>query len=241
LQLLQQGQHALAQQKEEPSGTIRIACPVLMARDVLPPLIAQFANEHPRLMVDISTFTPGVDALHGDSTDVVFHAWPLPKSKGHTHAFPSSRRGLYMSRGYARSAGIPDSPEDLKRFDFIGSQGHPYFGNWRLKGTCCEVIPELNFKFTACDPETLRKLMLEDLGISVIPVWMALEAGTCDRLIRVLPEWEPTPFSLLATCPKGEPLVPKVSIFLDFLRGYLGTSLDPRARGKSVSDCFVDQ
>lgn len=239
LQLLEEGKEALSQQLEQPIGTIRLSCPVTMARQVLAPLMRDFVGRHPSLRVDIVTYIPSRDFVPSQGTDVFFHLWPIENPGGSTRAFPLTRLGVYTSKAYARSAGVPKTPEELVEFQCIGSQGVPEFAKWKLSNSAREVHLMLNYQVMAADPGTLRMLVLDGLGISMLPVWMALEPETKEHLIRVLPDWEPAPVRLFATSLRSKFLPPKVGFLLDFLGEYIGTEADPRAVGKSASACFT--
>ena len=91
----------------------------------------------------------------------------------------------------------------------------------------------------AADPATLRNLLLEGLGITILPVWMALEENVEAQLLRILPDWEPTPVPLLATYSRSRLSLPKVKFFFDFMDEHLGTALDPRAVRKRAEECFA--
>ena len=238
LRLLQSGHEALTNRFAEPTGTVRVACPITMAREVLAPLLPQFGSEFAEVKVDILSYVPGELISPDDTIDVFFHLWPLKFKAGMTRQFPSTRRGIYTSKRYAELAGVPQTPEDLRSFQCIGSKGIPIFAKWKLQNGSRVAELELEYRFTAADPPTLRKMLLEGLGITMLPVWMALEDGTKEHLIRILADWEPTPVDLFATCPGGEPLLPKVNAFLGFLEKHIGTSSDPRAIGKATEKCF---
>jgi LysR family transcriptional regulator, transcriptional activator for dmlA len=239
LRLLQDGQEALSRQAEQPVGVIRVACPATMAREVMAPLIPALLKRYPTLGVDMIPYTPGRDQPPNVDIDVLFHIWPEDKKGNITRTFPSTRRGIYTSKRYAGVAGIPRMPEDLALFDCLGSRGVPAFSKWHLRSEKQEVQLELSYQFMAADPATLRNLLLEGLGITILPVWMALEENVEAQLLRILPDWEPTPVPLLATYSRSRLSLPKVKFFLDFMGEHLGTALDPRAVRKRAEECFA--
>ena len=235
----EEGKASVSRQAEQPVGVVRVACPVAMARDVLAPLIPSLSLRHPALGIELLSYAPGQNMESIRDADVLFHVFPSEKQRGYTQSFPATRRGVYTSRRYADVAGLPQTPEDLKAFQCVGSRGIPAFAQWYLQSADREVSLQLEFKHMAADPYTLRNLLVGGVGITMLPVWMALEQEFAPQLIRVLPDWEPSPVLLFATFALKEQAVPKLRSFLAFMTQHIGTSLDPRAAGKNATDCFV--
>src|SRR6202167_1589099 len=52
LQTLRQGSQLVEGHRSKPSGLIKVACPVTMARDVLAPLLKEFLGRYPDLRVE---------------------------------------------------------------------------------------------------------------------------------------------------------------------------------------------
>ena len=73
-------------------------------------------------------------------------------------------------------------------------------------------------------------------GISILPLYMALESAMAKRLVPVLPGWQPKPVVPCALYSDSARLTPKVEVFLDFIEKYLGTDLDPRLRGTKARE-----
>src|SRR5205823_8761146 len=55
LRLLREGRELLDKHRTSPSGLLRIACPITMARDLIAPLLSKFMEAFPDLRVELET------------------------------------------------------------------------------------------------------------------------------------------------------------------------------------------
>jgi DNA-binding transcriptional LysR family regulator len=102
------------------------------------------------------------------------------------------------------------------------------------------VTLDLTFHVLTDDPLVHRQLVLDDAGISILPLYMTLEPVVAKRLVPILTGWQPKPVVPCALYAVSSRLTPKVNVFLEFIDTYLGTDLDPRLRGAKARDCFTD-
>jgi len=61
LRTLTDGGELLAARRSDPSGTIKIACPVTMAREIIAPLLKDFITRFPSLKMEIEPYSFGWD------------------------------------------------------------------------------------------------------------------------------------------------------------------------------------
>jgi DNA-binding transcriptional LysR family regulator len=101
------------------------------------------------------------------------------------------------------------------------------------------VTPDLTFHVLTDDPLVHRQLVLDDAGVAILPLYMALEPAVAKRLVPILAGWQPKPVVPCALFAVSSHLMPKVKVFLDFIDPYLGTDRDPRLRSAKVTDCFT--
>jgi DNA-binding transcriptional LysR family regulator len=69
--------------------------------------------------------------------------------------------------------------------------------------------------------------VLDDAGIAILPLYLALDPVIAKRLVPILPGWQPKSvvpcalYSVLSFDPQGQG-------FLDFIQKYLGTIAPPK-------------
>jgi LysR family transcriptional activator of dmlA len=228
----------LDKHRTHPRGVIRVACPIIIARDCLAPLLCKFVEIQPELRVDIQPYSSQWDQEPKGDIDVFFKVRAPKDSFRRVHTYPAAKRGLYASSAYARTHGIPDDPAELSKHRCTGSEDDPFYAKWKLTNEGKTVIPDLVFHVMSSDPAVHRQLVLDGVGISILPLWMARNPAIAGQLVPVLPLWHPESVSLRALYSGSASMTPKVKVFLDFLALHIGTDLDARLRGLKAEECF---
>ena len=234
LRTLKDGSELLDRHRERPSGLIKIACPVTMARSIFAPLLKVFLGLYPDLRVEIEPYSTGWDQEPRDDVDVFFKVRAPRDSMRRVRPYPGTKRGLFASQEYILARGAPTTPEDLLSHTCIGS------GAWKLSRGSRVAAPNIIFKVVTSDPGVHRDLTLCGLGIAILPLWMAKSADLRSRLVPVLPLWSPEPITLCALFSGAARLTPKVQVLLDFLGEYIGTDRDPRLQRVRAKGLFTD-
>jgi DNA-binding transcriptional LysR family regulator len=139
-----------------------------------------------------------------------------------------------------RKYGLPNDPAELSNHRCTGSADDAFYANWKLTKRGKTVALDLIFQVMSSDPFVHRQLVLDGVGISILPLWMAKDPAIAADLERVLPLWVPDPVSLCALYSGTSDMIPKVKIFLDFMAAHLGTDLDPRLHGLKAKECFAE-
>ena len=233
LRLLREGRELLDKHRTSPSGLLRIACPITMARDLIAPLLSKFMEAFPDLRVELETYSSRFDQEPKEDIDVFFKVRAPNDSSRRVRSYPGVARGLFASRRYVLTAGKPAGPAELTSHRCIGS------GRWTLSNGGKTVTPDLAPRVVTDDPLVHRQLVLDGAGIAILPLYIALDPAIAKRLAPILPGWQPKPVVPCALYSDSSRLTPKVKVFLDFIRKYLGTDLDPRLRGTKARDCFT--
>jgi DNA-binding transcriptional LysR family regulator len=234
LRTLDEGGEMLAVQREQPSGLIKVACPVTMTHLILAPLLNELLERYPQLRLQIESYTPAVDQEFCEDIDVVFKVRTPRDSIRRLRNYPSTKRGLFASAQYIEKFGMPSRPEELLTHTCIGS------GPWQLSRGDATVTPSVQSQIILNDPSVLLDLTLRNRGIALLPLYMGRWPETANKLIPVLPRWTTQPVTLCALFSGQSRLTPKVHVLLDFLGQYIGTPRDPRLRGVDVKGLFTN-
>lgn len=234
LRTLREGRELLDTHRASPSGLLRVACPMTMARDAIAPLLSKFIEAFPDLRVELDTYSSGFDREPKEDIDVFFKVRAPKDSSRRIRSYPGIARALFASRRYVQTAGIPAEPADLALHRCIGS------GRWTLARGGKTITPDIAPRVVTDDPLVHRQLVLDDAGIAILPLYIALHPAVAKRLVRILPEWHVKPVVPCALYSDSSRLTPKVKVFLDFIQKYIGTDLDPRLQDTKARDCFID-
>jgi len=234
LRVLREGRELLDKNRASPSGLLRVACPMTMARDAIAPLLSKFIEAFPDLRVELETYSSSFDQEPKEDIDVFFKVGTPKESSRRIRSYPGVVRGLFASPGYLQARGMPAEPADLTSHSCIGS------GRWTLSKGGTTVTPDVAPRVVTDDPLVHRQLVLDGAGIAILPLYIALDPAIGKQLEPILPGWQPRPVVPCALYSDSSRLIPKVKVFLDFIEKYLGTDLDPRLRGTRARDCFTE-
>ena len=233
LRTLKDGGELLEGRRARPSGLLKIACPVTMARNILSTTMKEFLERYPDLRVEIEPYATGWDQEPREDVDVFFKLRAPKDSLRRARAYPGTVRGLFANPEYLSTCGIPATPEALTSHTCIGS------GIWTLTSGSKLAAPNIIFKVVASDPGVHLQLAIAGIGIAVLPLYMARQPEALRHLIPVLPRWMPEPISVCALFSGSRRMTPKVQVFLDFLGEYIGTEKDPRLHGLPTRGLFT--
>ncbi len=234
LRTLKDGSKLLESRRERPSGLIRVACPITMARSIFAPLLKEFLERYPDLRVEIESYASGWDQEPREDVDVFFKVRAPKDSIRRVRPYPGTKRGLFASPDYIAERGNPAVPDELVSQTCIGS------GIWKLSRGSKVAAPNIVFKVVVSDPVVHLDLALSGLGIAILPLYMAKRLDVRNRLMPVLPLWSPEPITLCALFFGPARLTPKVQVLLDFLGEYIGTNRDPRLHEVPAKGLFTD-
>lgn len=233
LRTLDEGGEMLAVQREQPSGLIKLACPVTMTTLILTPLLNELLGRYPQLRLQIESYTPAPDQEFREDIDVVFKVRTPRDSVRRMRIYPSTKRGLFASTQYIETFGMPAQPEDLLAHTCIGS------GPWQMSRGNTTVTPNIQSQIILNDPSVLLDLTLRHRGTALLPLYMGRWPESANKLTHVLPRWTTQPVTLCALFSGHSRLTPKVHVLLDFLAEYIGTSRDPRLHGVDPKGLFA--
>lgn len=233
IRTLKEGSELLDAHRERPSGVVKIACPITMARAIFAPLLKEFLIRYPDLRVELEAYASGWDQEPREDIDVFFKVRAPRDSLRRMRPYPGTKRGLFASPEYIAARGNPTAPEELVGHTCVGS------GTWKLYRGSKVVAPNIVFSVVASDPALHLELALQGFCVAVLPLWMAKSAENRNRLLPVLPLWTPEPITLCALFSGPARLTPKVQALLDFLAEYIGTDRDPRLNKLAAKGLFT--
>ncbi len=210
---------AVAQAQSEPSGTIRVACPVTLAQTTLGPLLPQFLARYPRVRVDMRVSNRTVDLVE-EGFDVALRVRPTLDDSGSlvVKNFGTTQTLLVASPSQLARQGRPATVDDLARLDTVAMSAADGRTSWSLLGPggASHVLHHTP-RLVADDLLTLKFAVLRGTGICVLPDYMCSDELQGRLLVPVLPGWAPRPGIFHAVFPSRRGLVPAVRRFLDFL------------------------
>jgi DNA-binding transcriptional LysR family regulator len=219
---LARAQDALALQRQEISGLLKITAPHSFGRRRLVPLLAQFSALHPQLRIQLDLSDEVLDLIAG-SFDLAIRFGVLRDSNLVARELMQNRRILCASPDYLRRHGQLHRLADLARHRCIVTGAGPVT-EWRFSKQRRARPLRIAGHFVCNDGEAAHAMALEGLGIVLKSAWDVADDLASGRLVQVLPKHAVSAAPLNAVYLRGHNRVPRVRAFIDFLRDRLAAS-----------------
>jgi len=210
LRALKQALGTLPERAEEPSGELRLTAPHDVGTILLPELIAKFMVRYPAIRCDLHLSNTMID-LVAERFDLAIRATSrkLPDSTLTVRKLGRTSFGAYASPSYVVRRGAPTS---------LGAAKHDWVVMSATLRLVFHDVRGFAPRMLANDVLAVRSLLLEGLGIGVLPKFVAEPCVMDGSLVRVLPNARLLDAIDLALVYPSSGQVPrKVSAFRDFL------------------------
>ncbi|MCK6416792.1 MAG: LysR family transcriptional regulator [Giesbergeria sp.] len=210
---------AVAQVQTEPRGSLRVTCPVTLAQTVLAELMPAFLQRYPQVRVELQVSNRVVNLVE-EGVDVALRVRASLEESGSmvVKRLDVACQVLVASPELLIRQGTPATLEDLARMDSIAMSAPDGKAVWQLSGPHgAQQQVQHSPRYVADDLLTLKFAALAGTGICWLPDYMCHDEIRDRRLVRVLPDWAPTPGIVHAVFPSRRGLAPAVRHFLDFL------------------------
>lgn len=220
----QAAQEAALQAHTQPRGTIRVSCPVTLAQTVLAEMLPSFLAQYPLIRIELQVSNRAVNVVE-EGIDVALRVRHSIEDSASmiVKRLDTARQVLVASPMLLQRQGTPTTLDDLTRMDSIAMSCAPDGkAVWQLIGPhAAQQLVQHTPRYVADDLLTLKFAALAGTGICWLPDYMCHEEIRQGRLVRVLPDWAPTPAIVHAVFASRRGLVPAVRHFLDFLADVL--------------------
>jgi len=213
-----EGDAAVTKLNEKPRGTLRVIMPVTLAQTSVAPKLVRFLRRYPELRLEISLGGGRIDPI-AQRVDVAFQtAKPMVDSQIIQKRMLRVQMGMYASPDYLASAPPLRSPQDLLQHSCLTLTAMREGTSWSLQkagGKLQEI--RIRGRIAIGDPAIHLRLCLDGVGIAILPKWITNEHTRKQQIVRVLPDWTPSPIELYVLYPTRLSMTPKLKAFLEFM------------------------
>jgi DNA-binding transcriptional LysR family regulator len=209
---------AVAAERVEPRGLLRVNVPVVFGTLRIAPLLADFAERYPKVTLELGLNDRLVD-LAEEGWDLAIRIGKLRDSSMVARRLAANRMVVCASPAYLARHGTPHSVADLASHNCLGytlSQ-QASAAEW-LFGTDGEIRVQVNGNLRANNGDALRAATLAGLGLARQPTFIIaddLRAGTLVALPLDQPEIQSSAVHAVYLPDRRPPA--KVRAFIDFL------------------------
>jgi DNA-binding transcriptional LysR family regulator len=205
-----------------PRGRVRLNASYSFGHHVLMPLLPRFLEMHPQVSLDL-VLTDRVVDLMDERTDVAVRWGPLPPSDLVARHLFDTGQAIVASPAYLERYGTPRTPQELEAHNRIGSTYRRHAADWPLRVDGRLLDLPVAGSVRAGDGETLRRMVLEGIGLGRLSLYHIQADIDAGRLVPVLEEFNPrdrVPVHAVYLGKAGR-LPARVRALLDFLSAHV--------------------
>jgi DNA-binding transcriptional LysR family regulator len=186
--LLGEAREAVVELDAELRGPIRITASNDMAVWRLAPVVAEFVDSHPAVLIDVVLTGRTVDLLE-EGIDFALRAGPLRDETLVARKLPAAEFALFAAPAYLEQHGVPRRVADLAKHRCVLFRAGRGRATWSLRtAKGAEETVEVQGSLNVEDFSFATQTVIAGAGIGLLPGFVALAAGG-ERLTRVLPRY----------------------------------------------------
>ncbi|MCX5743542.1 MAG: LysR family transcriptional regulator [Proteobacteria bacterium] len=218
---LEEASDAVRTHGRAPAGVVRVTAPSDSWTMGLPEALAELRTRWPQIHVELIVTTRIVD-LVAEGVDLAIRAGKLADSSLIATRVGASNAALFASKAYVGKHGPPSKLADLADHACILFRGHQGRGTWSLQGPRGGQTIAITGVASTDDYWISAKLVAEDVGIGLLPMFIAHRHG---GLERVLPTYVMPGEPIHVVMPSGSYVPARVTAVRDQLVAYLSRRL----------------
>jgi DNA-binding transcriptional LysR family regulator len=212
---LEEAREAVARQGGGVVGRLRLAAPLSFGVRYVAPVLADLAERHPRLEMDVSYSDRVVDLI-GERFDAAIRIGALKDSTLVARRIAPVRAVLVASPAYLARHGRPSRPGDLATHECLIYTGRAN-PDWQFRSGPRAISIRPNGRLRSDSGDAMLQWAAAGLGIAEAPSFLvadAIESGTLEPLLLDYP----APESAIHVVRPPGPYVPgKVRVLIDAL------------------------
>ena len=199
-----------------PQGHLRIGVPLSFGLKKLVPLLLEFSQAYPRITL-ATDFTDSPQNLVEEGKDLLVRVASRLEPGDIARKLGSSRLQVIATPAYLARHGAPRHPSELNGHDLIGYTYRGQVQPWSFRvGGEVETF-YLPFKLQANNGEALAEAAVRDLGITMVPDFVAEDYLRERGMVTLLDDFTPPELGIYVLLPSNRYLPHRVRTLIDFL------------------------
>lgn len=206
---------------DAPRGHLTVNCGTAFARHVLSPILPKFIDTYPDITIDVSVSDRRIDPVSAQ-VDVTIRVGELQDSDLTNIRLGTVRRIIAASPSYLKRNGIPKSPKELDQHSCLLLTGFSRQAIWPMIEDGKKKDVKVSGPVSSDNADVLLHMAIEGAGIIRLGDFLGAEALRSGQLKELLSgQYYDDPKPLTALVLPNRNHVPRVRVFLDFLKGEL--------------------
>ena len=206
--------------RDSPTGTLRLSVPVIVAREILPPIANRFLRAHPGITLEVSANDTFIDVLAAGLDAGIRYQERIERDMIAVPIGPRVQQfAAALSPSYLAARGMPMHPRDLAEHDCIRhrfASGVTVDWEFMRAGETVRVKPNGPLVTTSIE----LQLSAAVAGLGVICTFEDFLRGPLERgeLVPVLREWWQSFSGPFLYYPSRRNMPAPLRAFVDFIR-----------------------
>jgi LysR family transcriptional regulator, transcriptional activator for aaeXAB operon len=220
VELAEQAEQRLAEQRDAPVGELRVAAPFGFSGPLLSEALAPLLSAHPGLSLSLFFHDEQIDLIES-RIDLAIRVGRQEDSSLVARYVTDWRMILCAAPAYLARVGLPIEPSQLLKLDWIGlhlerSQHLTLLGPGGVQQRL-----RLETRISCNNILAARQFTLAGMGVSLQPEPEVRELLARGELLPLLPDWQLEPIGLHIVTPRRDAQPAKVRYAIEALRRHL--------------------
>ncbi|GAB3470475.1 LysR family transcriptional regulator [Massilia terrae] len=212
-------QSAIDEMRAEPSGLVRMTCPVALLHARIGQMVADFMVKHPKVILHLEASNRSVDVI-GEGVDIAIRVRPPPLQDSDLAMRVLTERVwcVVASPALLASYGAITTPAELERLPTLDLGPAQAQHLWQLAGPKGAQVEFRHVPRMVTDDMTvLLNAAVAGAGVVCLPTMIVSDALRDGLLTRLVPDWAPKGGIVHAVYPSRRGLLPSVRALIDYL------------------------
>ncbi|MEL6554871.1 MAG: LysR family transcriptional regulator [Cyanobacteria bacterium J06621_11] len=206
--------------RQQPSGVLRVNCPVSFGQLQVMPRLKGFLDRYPDIQLKLSMNDRFVDLVE-TGVDLAIRIGTVQATDLKVQRIGLTRRVAIASTQYLEQHPEPKTPADLADHNCIvyqpsGSEWH-FIDKTKQGKTEKTVRVKVGGNFQVDNSVAIREAVLSGVGIGLTPVWLFGDLMRSPDLQVLLKDYQPQPLPIQIVYRRGRFIAAKTKCFIDYL------------------------
>lgn len=206
----------IGQLQDDPSGTLRVASPIVLGNRFIAPLLAEFLQRHPLLNVELLLEDQLADMVES-GIDVGIRVGWLRDSTLVARKIGEAPRLVCAAPIYLEKYGVPDTPAQLAEHECIIFSLLPTPYHWAFSRNRTQKSIHVKGRVRTNNADAVRAFMINGAGIGALSSFLVEEDIDAGRLVQLLPDYSCGSAGIYAVFMDRRYQQAKVRLFIDFI------------------------
>jgi len=209
--------------QKEVAGTLRVAAPKALSKQVLMPMILNFIQAYPKVTFQLKVTDLMIDPI-SDEIDVLIHLTDKPIEGLISKKMGECKLILCASAGYIEKFGKPSHPDDLVAHNCLCLGENPRDQVWKFTNNKHKIAVNVTGSFIVNHSEIRRAAVLNGTGISVFPDFVISQDIESNDVLELLPDWHiggSYQGAILAQYAQSKYIPTQTKVFVKYMQDFL--------------------